>query len=324
MALRRPVYYDEGTSQIQTMNTLQIQAMRHLAVYMHGDTADGIVPTISVASSGGTLGAINDTRKTAGAYRTFVNRFPTEAETAEPGSVTVGYNRFIVNNYSISEPTDTNNRRYPLYLDGDNNLRAMTEEDFFDTFITQAIDMLVDGSDRPGVYKIRTNSNAHTDHARVSTTGVFADTRANTSGYTSGGIPETLDQPVTITNYYLYRGNQTWNLVDITEATFNTNFKPPMFITSTGDLQTYTRSGVETLLKEGLNWRASTGGTGNRIRYNIDGSGQQRGSAMVNTILNGNGAYRTRYVNTNDYRAQEHPNGTAVTANTYTFKINRE
>ena len=324
MTLRRPVYYDEGTSTIQTMTGPMLKAIRSLAVYAYGSTADNIVPTISVASSGGTLGTINDTRKSAGAYRTFVNRFPNEGETAEPGTVTVGYNRFVVNNYSVSEPGDTMSRRYPLYLDGDNNLRAMTEEDFFDTFITQAIDILVDGSDRPGVYKVRGGSSAHTDHTLVTTTGVFADTRANTGAYSSGGIPETLDQPTTITNYYLYRGNQTWNLADITESTFNSTFKPPMVITSGGDIQTLGRTSLETLLKEGVNWRASTGGVGNRIRYNIDGSGQQRGTGMVNTILNGNGAYRQRYVNTNDYRAQEHPNGTAVTANTYVLKINRE
>ena len=45
---------------------------------------------------------------------------------------------------------------------------------------------------------------------------------------------------------------------------------------------------------------------------------------MVNTILNGSGNRQTRFVNTNDYRAQEFPNGSATTANTYRLKINRE
>lgn len=322
MTLRRPVYYDEGSNAIQTMTGPMLKAIRSLAVYTYGDTSQ-IVPTVGVVSSGGDLGNIADTRKTAGAYRTFVNRFPNESETAEPGTVTVNYNRFDVNTYSISEPTDTNSRRYPLYLDGDNNLRAMTEEDFFDTFITQAIDIVTDGNDRPGVYKIRNASSAHTNHALVSSTAVFSDTRANTGAYTANAIPETLDQPTTITNFYLFRGNQTWDLVDIDEATFNSTYKPPMVITSGGDIQTLDRTSIETILKDGINWRASTS-VGNRIRYNIDGSGQQRGSGMTNTILNGGGAYRTRYVNTNDYRAQEHPNGTAVTANTYVLKINRE
>ena len=323
MTLRRPAYYDESAGAFQTMTGPMLKAIRSLAVYAYGNTSQ-IVPTLDVVSSGGDFGNISDTRKKAGAYRTFVSRFPNEGETAEPGTVTVNYNRFDVNNYSISEPADAMNRRYPVYIDGDNNLRAMTEEDFFDTFITQAIDIVCDGSDRPGVYKIRNNNNAFADHTRVSNTAIFSDTRANTGAYSSGGIPETLDQPTTISNFYLYRGNQSWSLVDITESTFNSTFKAPLIITSGSDVQTLTQSSLETLLKDGINWRASAGGVGNRIRYNIDGSGQQRGSGMTNTILNGGGAYRTRYVNTNDYRAQEHPNGTAVTANTYALKINRE
>ena len=44
---------------------------------------------------------------------------------------------------------------------------------------------------------------------------------------------------------------------------------------------------------------------------------------MGDTILNGSGNYQTRYVNTDDYRAQEFPDGTAVTANTYYLRINK-
>jgi len=323
MTLRRPVYYDESASAFQTMTGPMLKAIRSLAVYAYGDTSE-IVPTLSVVSSGGDFGNLADTRKKAGAYRTFVNRFPNEGETAEPGTVTVNYNRFSVNNGSLSEPTDTNNRRYPLYLDGDNNLRAMSEEDFFDTFITQAIDIVTDGSDRPGAYKIRNTNAATSNQSLVSSTAVFVDTRANTGAYSASGIPETLDQSTTVTSFYLWRGNQTWDLVDMTEATFNSTYVSPVILTSGGDIQTMTKTSLESILKSGINWRASDGGTGNRIRYNINGSGQQRGTGMTNTILNGGGAYRTRKVNNNDYRAQEHPNGTAVTSATFALNINRE
>lgn len=320
MAVRRPVFYDQSTNSIQELTSAASDAIMHLAVYSNGGGTP--VPSLSVVSTGGDFGNIADTRKKAGAYRTFTTRFPNEGETAEPGTVTVNYNRFNQDTGSISEPTDTNNRRYPLYLDGDNNLRAMSETDFFDTFIDPAINLLVDGSDRPGIYKIRTSNAAHTNHSLVSNTAVFSDTRANTGAYTSGGIPETLDQPTTITNYYLFKGNQTWDLVDISEATFLADFKAPLFLNTNGDFEAMNQTNLETLLKDGIDWRASTS-SGDSIRYNIDGSGQARGSAMVNTILNGGGAYRTRFVNKNDYRAQEHPNGTAVTANTYVLNINR-
>jgi len=44
---------------------------------------------------------------------------------------------------------------------------------------------------------------------------------------------------------------------------------------------------------------------------------------MGDTRLNGSGNYQTRFVNTDDYRAQEFPNGTATTINTYYLRINK-
>ena len=45
---------------------------------------------------------------------------------------------------------------------------------------------------------------------------------------------------------------------------------------------------------------------------------------MVNTVLTGgSGNYQTRLVGSNDYRAQEFPDGTPATANTYSFKIEK-
>ena len=41
---------------------------------------------------------------------------------------------------------------------------------------------------------------------------------------------------------------------------------------------------------------------------------------MVDTRLNGSGNYQTRQVG-DDYRAQEFPNGTPTTANTYNLRI---
>ena len=61
-----------------------------------------------------------------------------------------------------------------------------------------------------------------------------------------------------------------------------------------------------------------------KIQYSINGGGTNRGSGMADTRLTGgSGNYQTRYVNTNDYRAQEFPDGTATTINTYYLKIQR-
>ena len=42
---------------------------------------------------------------------------------------------------------------------------------------------------------------------------------------------------------------------------------------------------------------------------------------MNTTLSGGSGNYQTRFVSADDYRAQEFPNGTPSTANTYVFKI---
>jgi hypothetical protein len=44
---------------------------------------------------------------------------------------------------------------------------------------------------------------------------------------------------------------------------------------------------------------------------------------MGDTRLNGSGNYQTRFVNTDDYRAQEFPDGTATTINTYFLRIHK-
>ena len=71
----------------------------------------------------------------------------------------------------------------------------------------------------------------------VSGTPVYIDTRADTSAYSAGSIPETQDQPTNITSYYLHRNEFASNPVssmqlpakidssnNIQEYNFNTTF----------------------------------------------------------------------------------------------------
>ncbi len=44
---------------------------------------------------------------------------------------------------------------------------------------------------------------------------------------------------------------------------------------------------------------------------------------MTNTILNGSGNYQQRFVNADDYRAQEFPDGTLVAVNTFELNLER-
>ena len=103
-----------------------------------------------------------------------------------------------------------------------------------------------------------------------------------------------------------------------------------MFITSSNDLQVYkttgldATSGIDTLFKEWIRETASESSDGYQITYEIgtSGSGNTRGTSMVNTKLNGSGNYQTLQVG-DDYRAQEFPNGSVSTVSTYNFRINK-
>jgi len=303
MAVRTPLKLD-GSNNLIEMSSSDITAIKNQVRYLYG--TDPSVD-LSQVSSGGSLGTISDTRKSAGAYQSRVDRFPTEAELAEPGTVTVNYAKIDEATENTTETADTNNKAFPVYQSS-GNIYAMTLTDMYDTFIYDAIDTLTDGTDQPGTYRIHTATSL-SGHTLISSTPVFADTRANTGAYTAGGIPEALDQPTTITNYYLFRTNSGSAV----------SYTVPLFIRTDNSLQEYTTANFDTILKNCVRHVASEVSP-SRIRYSLS-SGNNRGSGMVNTILNGSGNRQTRFVNADDYRAQEFPNGSATTANTYYLKI---
>ncbi len=308
MAVRAPLYLDSGN--LKEMDAGQVDEIVDRAVYQYS-----LSPSVelTVANSGGNLGNISDTRLQAGAAITRTDRFATEAETNEPSTVTVNYNRIIQVATNPSTTTDTG-KTWPVYRDTNGNIHAMSLTDVKDTFLHPAIDLLVLGTlgtKQGGTYHINSASNV-AGSTLVSGTPVFVDTRADTAQYTAGGIGETLDQPTTITNYYLHRINGA-----------NTGYTNPMFITAGDDLQEYTDAAFDVLLQQWIKSLAATSTDGYKITYNIDGAGQSRGSGMADTKLNGSGNYQTLYVNTDDYRAQEFPNGSPTTENTYFLKINK-
>lgn len=305
MAFRRPLYWDG--SGLREMTDSMINEIRSRVSYQYSLNPS---VTLSVVGSGGNLGTISDTRRTAGAFRSFTTRFPSESETAEPGTVTVNYSRINAGYPSAPAPSDTNNKAWPVFYNG-GDIQAMSTTDMYDTFIYPAINTLVSGSTgtaQGGTYRIHTGTSL-SGHTLISGTPVFSDTRANTGAYSSGGIPEALDQPFTVTNYYLFRINGS-----------APSYTAPMFITGSNDVQQYTTSAFDSILQDMVRHVAREV-SGHRIRYSLNGSGSNRGSGMSNTVLNGSGAYRTRFVNANDYRAQEHPNGSAVTAGTTFLRI---
>ena len=264
--------------------------------------------TLSQVGSSGTLDAMSDTRTQAGASTTHASSYRSAGETADVSTVTVSYDKISQGLASAGAPADTNNLRFPAYIDSSNNVKAMTQQEMYDTYASAAIDAVIAAIP----YQIGTSTSAPSGYTNVSTTAVFSDTRADAGAYTAGGIGETQDQPTTITNYYLHRSNGT----DVAYSA------TPMTINSSGNLEELTSGEFDVIMKECIRYTAESL-SGNRVRYYIDGSGTSLGSGMVNTKLNSS-TYQQRYVNTDDYRTQEFPAGSAATISTYYLKARKE
>ena len=265
MAARRPLYNDGNN--LREMSSSMITAIQNRCVYLYGGNPS---VTLSVVGSSGTLDAITDTRLQAGAGTTDVTNFDTAGETPNISTVTVTFDKISHTNASLSAPTDTNNKLYPLYYNG-TDVQAMNATDVFDTFIDPAITTLVDGNDRDGTFRIHTATSL-SDHTLISSTPVFTDTRADVSAYAAGSIPETKDQPTTINNYYLFRTNQG------SAPTITVPFQ----LNSSNDFQTYTASNFDAMLLAEIRHH-TVNTSGSVITYSINGTGNNRGSGMVDT-----------------------------------------
>jgi len=306
MAVRQPLYYNSGN--LQEMTTTMVGEVVDQIVYQYSLNPS---VTLSVVGTGGNLDAITDTRLQAGAASTSASSFPSEATTAEPSVVTVTYDKLSSTNASVTPTSDTG-KTWPVYYTSSGNIQAMSLQDVKDTFLHPTIDLLQSGStgtQQAGTYHITTSSSG-----AVSATAIFANTQANTSLYTAGGIGEALDQPTTLTSFYLHQ-----------IAGSDTSYTLPMTIDASNNLQVYPEATFESLMQEWIRYTAVSSTDGYSLSYNIGttGSGNTRGTGMADTRLNGSGNYQTRFVNADDYRAQEFPNGTATTISTYYLKINK-
>ena len=309
MAVRKPLYYTGGN--LREMTTAMVAEVVAATVYQYS-LNPGV--TLSVVGSSGTLAAITDTRLQAGAVGNDVTNFDTEAETADVSTVTVTYDKISHANASVT-PTADSVKLWPVYYNASSQIQAMTLADIKDTFLHPAIDLLTAATTttaQAGTYHISTATSV-TGSTLVSSTAIFTDTRANAGAYTAGGIGETLDQPTTITNYYLHR-------VDGASPTYT----EPYFIDSNNDIKEYTASAFNTLIQGWIRYTAASSSDGYAISYNIgaSGSGNNRGSGIVDTKLNGS-TYATLNPSTDDYRSQEFPFGSATTIATYFLRIHK-
>ena len=313
MAVRSPLKNDSGN--LKEMSSAEVTQIVNQIVYQYSLNPS---VSLSVVNSGGTLGTITDTRLQAGAMSQTNSSFPTEGDTAEPSIVTVNYDKVSQSIASVSPTADTGTT-FPAFYNSSGNIQAMSLQDVKDTFLHPAIDLLTAAtttSQQAGTYHISTTSSV-SGSTIVSSTPIFLDTRADTSAYSNAGLEsatgEQLDQPTTITSFYLQRVDGSDN------AYIN-----PMFINAGNNIQEYSGTNFKSLLQGWIRKTAADSSDGYKITYSLgaSGAGQTRGSGMSDTRLNGSGNYQTRQVN-DDYRAQEFPDGTPTSINTYYLRINK-
>jgi hypothetical protein len=314
MASRNLLYYDDGD--LKEMTSAEMVEIQNRMIYAYSQAITAVLTQVS--GSGANIDAMSDTRKQAGATSQSSTAFVAEGTTAEPGTVTVAYDKINLayTTSGIGQTTDTGTT-FPVYYDeSTGSVQAMTLSDFQDTLIHPAIDLMISGTESAstaGTYTITDSSTAATNYTNVSTTAVFTDTRADTSAYSAAGIPETLDQPTTVTNYYLH----------VRDGSANTPSRSPIVIASGNDLQEMSTDTMDDVLGDWLRYTAANSSDGYKIVYTAATSGgNTRGTAMVDTRLDGAGNYQTLQSG-DDYRSQEFPNGSVGTITTYNLRINK-
>ena len=314
MASRNLLYYDDGD--LKEMTSAEMVEIQNRMIYAYSQAITAVLTQVS--GSGANIDAMSDTRKQAGATSQSSTAFVAEGTTAEPGTVTVAYDKINLayTTSGIGQTTDTGTT-FPVYYDeSTGSVQAMTLSDFQDTLIHPAIDLMISGTESAstaGTYTITDSSTAATNYTNISTTAVFTDTRADTSAYSAAGIPETLDQPTTVTNYYLH----------VRDGSANTPSRSPIVIASGNDLQEMSTDTMDDVLGDWLRYTAANSSDGYKIVYTAATSGgNTRGTAMVDTRLDGAGNYQTLQSG-DDYRSQEFPNGSVGTITTYNLRINK-
>ncbi len=320
MTARNPLYYDSGN--LIEMSSAQLLEWQRKAISMYA--ANPSVTVSQVSSSGTISPQMDDTR--------FRSSAATQQNSSHPGSgslttVTTSFDRISQSITNPSVLSDTG-KSFPVYYDS-GTIQAMSLTDFLDTFIKPAIVLMCASSeantgDFGGTFSISTSSTAASGFTNTSTTAVFIDTRADTGSYSSGQIGTSgtfQDHSSTVTSYFL-------NSQDATAISPSQNL---LYIDGDNNLKEYATSGddaadITDVLEQFMRDLAASDDSAadHNIRYNINGSGQTRGTSMVDTKLDGSGTETNRFVGGDDYRSQKFPNGSNATISTYNFKINRE
>ena len=323
MTVRTPLKLD-GTN-LKEMTTAERDSIRdYLGWYLGKNITAGTADfnTLARVASGGTLGTISETRKKSGAAEVGTVAYAPETTTGEPQVVTTNFAHLSLTDVdgSFTIPGDGSNIAWPAYQ-SNGNVYAMSTTDALDTFVLPAISDYVTAGDTAAVHYYVSNLSSLTGYTAVSTSRIYADTRAltGTGGYADavssiGTQGTTQDFFTTITQYYLLKK----------DPPAAPSYTKPVLVTSSGNLtEDQSAAGIGRL--ELLMKYAHANSTNYRVKFGYNTSGGTNlGGTMTDTSLDGSGDYKQRFVNNDDYRSQEFPNGTAQTIASHRLRIFRE
>lgn len=319
MATRRPLYWD-GTD-LRQMSDDQIDLMIDYMLYQYNQNPS---VTLSVVSSGGNITPnMTDTRSYPGAEWYGSKDFPNQGylDNTPPGYFDIAsFDRISRSVNYTTYPSASVGEGFPIYYDS-NTIRPMSLTDMGDTFVFPMLQRLGgtwDGQDldNGGTYYVY-NGTSLANADRVSTTPVFIDTRTSPAHYTQSGVGTYEDQSFPPG----YTGGgftaQTFYLYKIRGRTAAPSYQAPLYLDSSGDLREYSASSINTLLTN-----FARAGAGNRLSYNVNGGGSQRGN-MNDTGLDVDDFQRVENQIDDFYYAQMIPVSSAsvVSRTNYYLKI---
>lgn len=306
MAVVKPLYYSVGN--LRAMSSAMIDQIVAQVSYQYSlnPSVTLSVDTVNVSPN---IGSIDDTRLIAGTTSSSTTSFPNPPDTT---TLTNSISRTAQTVASVSPATVPSGFTRPMYWNG-SALQVMTDQDIKDTFIYPAalnLALASTGSAQGGTYRIHTDTTL-AGHTLVSANPVYEDTRADAALYNTTN--EVQDQPTTIQNYYLMK-------IDGVESSYT---RPICNVTASDNFQIFAKSDFDTMLQEYIRYVVANE-AGYQITYDIaaTGTGEIRGSGMTDTKLDSQ-VTRTRFVNVNDYRAQDVPAGSPQTIATYYLRINQ-
>ena len=321
MASVKPLFINSDND-LQEMTDAQILLWQQRAIFHYSLNPSAKLEVVS--NSGANMAAITDTRLQTGAAVVSVSADPSSSAGAPSATTDVSFDKIDFQyNTTVGQTNDNDNRAFPIFRNSDGDIQAMSLEDLKDTFLHPAINLMVvadasaDDSNVAGTYRIHTASSL-TDFTEVSGggTAIFTDTTSTGFAAASIGTAGTSQagSSSTVQSFFLMRRDGT----DVDTSSIKL-----AQINSDGDIQEYADGG-STLLGNWLKFTAGQSGDGFKITYAIGASvdGTQRGSSILNKQL-GSAVTSTTLVDTNDYRAQQFPSGSATTTNTFLFKIDK-